>query len=492
MSKFYYSLSSKISISGTCQIIVRVIIDRKNRPRLKSGIFINPVLFDPTNGEIIIPPKTKNNIKQVFEASKAQLELDKFRLKVIDAIVMGQEQGIEITGSWLESILGIERKDNSKNTKKSRNKNNEETVVPNSENVENEMETKKSKRRPSKYFSECVESYCLDKGISPTTKKHYDVLVRKVARFEEYEQLTTRPTFLFDIHEVTTEDIQSFREFIRHEGDLAKKHPKIFKKINADNDPIYKRHVFKVSNMSENGLSVPFKKLRAIFKWLKESKVIANDPFDGVTIKKCVFGDPVYLTIEERNQIADYDLSGQAISLQQQRDIFIFHCMVGCRVSDLKLLTEDNITRKGDKYILTYVPVKTRNRQRQEHPRIPLMPKAVSLIEKYKDVDPQGRLFPFISDQKYSQNIKRILSICEIKRKVIVRDPMTGRSETKELKEIAASHLARKTFAANVYHNVKDPSIVCKMTGHVEGSTAFSRYRFIDDDILEDAISSIE
>jgi hypothetical protein len=39
---------------------------------------------------------------------------------------------------------------------------------------------------------------------------------------------------------------------------------------------------------------------------------------------------------------------------------------------------------------------------------------------------------------------------------------------------------------------VKDPNVVAKMTGHVEGSKAFSRYRDIDDDMLKEVIDMIE
>jgi hypothetical protein len=38
---------------------------------------------------------------------------------------------------------------------------------------------------------------------------------------------------------------------------------------------------------------------------------------------------------------------------------------------------------------------------------------------------------------------------------------------------------------------VRDPNIVGKMSGHVEGSRAFNRYRQIDDDILKQTISEI-
>lgn len=65
---------------------------------------------------------------------------------------------------------------------------------------------------------------------------------------------------------------------------------------------------------------------------------------------------------------------------------------------------------------------------------------------------------------------------------------VTGQTVLKPLDHLATSHMARRTFAGNIYRAVKDPSIVCKMTGHTEGSVAFSRYRTIDDDVLKDAV----
>ena len=59
------------------------------------------------------------------------------------------------------------------------------------------------------------------------------------------------------------------------------------------------------------------------------------------------------------------------------------------------------------------------------------------------------------------------------------------------MNKIASSHLARRTFIGNLYHQVADPNIIGKMSGHVEGSKAFARYRDIDDEMLKDVIGKI-
>jgi len=198
------------------------------------------------------------------------------------------------------------------------------------------------------------------------------------------------------------------------------------------------------------------------------------------------YGTPYYITIDERNTIAETPMPTK--HLETQRDIFVFHCFVGCRVSDLIKLTEANITNG----ILEYTPHKTKDEGEQAvMARVPLHPKAVGLIEKYKGVDAKGRLFPFISPQKYNDAIKEVFTIAGITRNVEIRDAKTGEMEIRPINEIASSHLARRTFVGNAYRKVSDPNIIGKMSGHVEGSKAFSRYRNIEDETLKSVIDLI-
>ena len=52
-------------------------------------------------------------------------------------------------------------------------------------------------------------------------------------------------------------------------------------------------------------------------------------------------------------------------------------------------------------------------------------------------------------------------------------NPTTGEPEPRPIYEVLSSHSARKAFAGNMYKNVKDPNLVCAITGHKEGSKAF-------------------
>lgn len=98
---------------------------------------------------------------------------------------------------------------------------------------------------------------------------------------------------------------------------------------------------------------------------------------------------------------------------------------------------------------------------------------------------------PFISAIKYNVAIKDIFTLAGITRKVEVRNAKTGEMELRPINELASSHIARRTFVGNAYKQVADPNIIGKMSGHVEGSKAFARYRDIDDETLKDVISKI-
>ena len=47
-------------------------------------------------------------------------------------------------------------------------------------------------------------------------------------------------------------------------------------------------------------------------------------------------------------------------------------------------------------------------------------------------------------------------------------------------------------FNDNIYKLVKDHNLVSALTGHVEGSRAFSRYRTIDMDMKKDLVKILE
>lgn len=223
--------------------------------------------------------------------------------------------------------------------------------------------------------------------------------------------------------------------------------------------------------------------LKTFFLWCNKTEKTTNNPFKNYSIKSVEYGTPFYLTQEERDQIYSTDLTTQP-QMEIQKDIFIFQCFIGCRVSDLINLTYENI--KVDRYgtAVEYMPKKTME-ESAKVVKVYLSKIALQILNKYKTPERKS-ILPFISSQKYNDYIKGIMHACEINRLVTILNPTTGESEQRCIADIASSHIARRTFIGNLYKKVKDPNLVGKLSGHKEGSKAFARYRDIDDEMISD------
>lgn len=348
------------------------------------------------------------------------------------------------------------------------------------------------KRHPEKYaiaerktFFELMNLYLQKRKLSEVRDTNFRVLVRALMRYELFVQQAEDKSFRLDLNTLNKDIIEDIESFLRNEYTLYEEYPEIYKQIPAIVNP--QRRTTKPQPRGNNTICALFNKLRAFINWCIKEGEIQNNPFagyDGTTTEK--YGTPFYLTLDERNQIADFDLS-QHPHLAIQRDIFIFQCLVGCRVSDLLKMKDANIMNDA----IEYIPHKTKDK-RPVIVRVPLNERAKVLVSRYKGIDIKNRLFPFISAQKYNDDIKDILRICDITRSVTVLNPTTGKEEKRPINEVASSHMARRTFVGNLYKKVKDPNLVGSLSGHKEGSKAFARYREIDDDIKKELVNMIE
>ena len=454
MAAIYKRLSTKVQAdTNLAEVLISLRNGKDYFVRSKSGIFVTPDNF--RNGEIVVNRRKVGNDVQYHED---QLK----KMNDLCAYIMGKVSDTpkeQINSVWFKEVVD--------------QFNHPEKYIP-------EIEVKKT-------FYELAEEYLAKKDFSVDHTKAIRVLVRDVARYEGFRRATEDKTFVFDVDKVTRTDIEDFLDYLRNEKSLSEEYPKIFQKLLRSYPIGVKKGQTKLVVRGDNTLVKLTKKLKAFFVWLYETDKTKNRPFEGIKIGSEKFGTPYYITIEERNAIADFDLSGSK-SLEVQRDIFVFQCFVGCRVGDLIKLTEDNVVNG----VLVYAPHKTKDEGEQTlQARVPLHPRAVELLEKYKGCAPDGRLFPFITPQKYNEAIKAIFTKVGITRNVVVRNPKTGENEIKPINEIASSHLARRTFVGNAYFKVSDPNIIGKMSGHVEGSKAFSRYRKIEDSTLLDVINQL-
>lgn len=359
-------------------------------------------------------------------------------------------------------------------------------------------------KQTNKSFYELVELYIHRRQLAEGHARVFRVLSRCIARYEGFIRATekARKDYTFSIDTVTRGDIEELSDYMRNEKALSDQYPKLFEKLIESYPAAVKKGHNKIQARGENTIIKMRTRLKSLFMFFVEEGLTTNRPFEGIKIGTAKVGTPIYISIEERNIIASYNLEKKWQEMDDEfrkncgmpiqtiimcRDVFVFHCFIGCRVSDLIKMTPKYIENN----ILVYTPHKTKDGEEAIQARIPLHPKAAELIKKYKGKDEKGRLFPFISADKYNDAIKAIFTMAEITRNVEWRNPLTGENEIRPINEIASSHMARRTFIGNAYFKVTDPNLIGKMSGHVEGSKAFKRYRKIEDETLKNVIDMI-
>ena len=116
---------------------------------------------------------------------------------------------------------------------------------------------------------------------------------------------------------------------------------------------------------------------------------------------------------------------------------------------------------------------------------------ALEIIDRYADYEGE-KLLPFISEQKYNIAIKKAFTKAGITRIVTIINPLSRKQEQRPINELASSHLARRTFIGNLYKQIADPNLISSLSGHVEGSKAFARYRAIDEEMKKDLVNLLE
>ena len=405
MATLSYSLSRKADkATNKHEILARFVVGSRINQRAKTGVFAPADYWNADGQAVKVPGWRLMNAEQrklVETLNDINARLQGIKAAVMDSFIQAGAGKQPLPAGWLAST--IDRYNNP-------------------EQYEEKPKTL--------YLSDGFEDYLQYNKISNQRDKNTRVVLRSLLR---YEALTGSR---LELDTLTADDIRAFEGYIRQEGGIVEKHPELLK-VCPESRAIESR--------SENTVIGRLKILRAVVLWNVANGHTDNNPFARYSIGECVYGTPYYITIQERERLFRVDLSSQP-QLAIQRDIFVFQCLVGCRVSDLLKLTRSNLIDGGI----------------------------------------------FVSAQKYNQAIKRIFLAAGLTRPVTVLDPLTRQEVQRPLNEIASSHLARRTFVGNLYKQVKDPNLISKLSGHTEGSRAFARYRDIDEEMRKDLVNLLE
>lgn len=410
-------------IAGKSELLVRFYAPNAVDLRAKSRIYVPHDDWNTQQQRLNIPRRNMN--QHTIMLTQLQQQIDDLRAYILERFMADYY----VNKSWLENVIA-------------------------------EFHHADAKNAPV-LIADTVEQYIAAHDILDTTARKYRVVENILRRFSSAKHC---PLY---VGQLTTAQIDDFVQFLRKESKQRK----------SGKDVIVER--------SQNTINTKLRCIRALCHWYVETGRAETNPFDRYKIPSDVYGTPTFLTLDERDKL--YATHFDSVSMETQKDIFVFQCHVGCRVSDLMSLTTANLTNDG---FLQYIQQKLR-KSKPIVVRVPLTDTAKEIIAKYAG-QPDNRLLPFISDVKYNVAIKKVLRAAGITRTVIVQNKLTYEEEPRAICDIAASHLARRTFMGNMFKKVKSERIVSAFTGHAARSQAFSRYTDVDDEMKRQIIQEIE
>lgn len=428
-------------------IYIRVVDGREWFFRNRTRVMVRPDWWDSKNEEI-----KKRIVCPEEERRKVDCEIENLRIYVRKAYEEDKARG-RIKKGWLEKALQDYYAGKERGAKKRVKKGDTLEVL----------------------FDKFLEGR--DAKLSRT--KHYRVLERILLRYVEYIRLS-RPRqskYVLDVKALTTEDLNAIYDYTVNEYKIVKEYPAILEA---------QPETRQINQRGGNTITGIFKNLRAFINWCQKEGYLSNNPFIGFEKGEGErYGTPIYLTREELKQLYQADFSDNP-ALEVQRDIFVFQCNVGCRVGDMMRLTKQDIINGT----IEYIPNKT-IKESAKTVVVPLNAMAKAIVEKYKDC-PGESLLPFIASQNYNYAIKDALKKAGITRLVTTLNQLTRTEEKRPIYEVASSHMARRTFIGNIYKQVRDQRLVSSLTGHSDGSRAFTRYRNIDIDMKQDLVNILD
>lgn len=244
-----------------------------------------------------------------------------------------------------------------------------------------------------------------------STYQKYDILNKKVAAFIAYKYPTRKD---FELKELTLKFIAEFDYYLKSHD-----------------------------RNEQNTVTKYLKNLKRILSYGVLHEWIEINPFTNykVTYKDV---DRVYLTTDELMQIEQKTFANKRLELT--KDLFLFQCYTGLAFTDMIQLNHSHITQgvDGNKWIIS------RRKKTGNRTAIPLIPKAIRILNRYTEEvsSPDLFIFPRYAIQTFNSYLHEIADVCGI---------------TKSL----TSHAGRRTFATTVaLSNGISLETISKILGH--------------------------
>lgn len=193
--------------------------------------------------------------------------------------------------------------------------------------------------------------------------------------------------------------------------------------------------------LAPNTIVLYMSRLHTVINKAIAAGIITADPFAGYEPPRPE-RKRRYLTKEELKRLMTTQLPSPRLYLV--RDLFLFSCYTGISYGDMCRLTAANLETSEDG--TTWIKA-TREKTNVEF-EIPLLDLPRHIINKYRDIIPDGRLLPMYGNSELNKGLKLLAAACGIDRKLTF-------------------HMARHTYATEITLSHGVPmETVSRMLGH--------------------------
>lgn len=225
--------------------------------------------------------------------------------------------------------------------------------------------------------------------------------------------------------------------------------------------------------------NVYIKKQIKIFKtflnnYAVPNKLVKDLGYKTYSIKELPNNSTAFIALNEKeiDTLKELELDER---LTKIRDLFLFQCYTGLRVSDLMKLKKENIDIPNG--MIEVNTLKT-----SKNVKIPLIPYTKQILNKY------DYSLPILSDVKYNKNLKEICSLAGLDEE-ISSVKYIGKKRVDYIKkkyEMVTSHTARRTFITLLLSKGLLPEKVMMLSGHSSRADFDGYVRITQSDAIDE------
>ena len=305
------------------------------------------------------------------------------------------------------------------------------------------------------------EAELLERGFIITAQILYDAYFDKVeslkerSLFEVFEEHNQEQEKLVGngvskaTHWVSVYTIRLLREFVQQK---YKREDLYLRELNLNFIQSFHSFLRIDKGMAQNSSTKHLKLLKKIINLSVANSYMAFNPFSTYKVER----EPVdidFLDEEELRKIINFDTP--LPRLERAKDMFLFGCFTGLSYIDIKTLTPEHFEKDS----VGRIWIKKRRVKTRVLSRIPLLPIAKLILDKYKGGD---KLLPIQDPADINKYLKDIAILCGINKRICF-------------------HTSRHTFASTVtLANNISLEVVSKMLGHTNTRMTAHYAKLID------------